>query len=103
MTFDPILAESIRLEVPLSKASNPPADLSEEDREICQKPTAVIDSDSSEVQRFAKARMAETDTPLEAAVKLYYAVRDEVRYDPYTAVVSAEGLRASVTLAAGKG
>ncbi len=36
-------------------------------------------------------------------MKLYYAVRDEIRYDPYSAVVTIEGLKATRTLAEGVG
>jgi transglutaminase-like putative cysteine protease len=42
-------------------------------------------------------------SPLERAVRLYYAVRDEIRYDPYTAELSVEGLRARRTLELGRG
>jgi len=41
-------------------------------------------------------------TPAQKAVKLYYAVRDEIRYDPYTIDLSIEGLRASTTLQLGR-
>jgi transglutaminase-like putative cysteine protease len=42
-------------------------------------------------------------TPTERAVRLYYAVRDEIRYDPYTAELSVEGLRARRTLEISRG
>jgi transglutaminase-like putative cysteine protease len=42
-------------------------------------------------------------SPVEVAVRLYYAVRDEIRYDPYTAELSVEGLRARRTLELGRG
>jgi transglutaminase-like putative cysteine protease len=40
---------------------------------------------------------------IDRAVRLYYAVRDEFRYDPYTSELSVEGLRARRTLELGRG
>ena len=40
---------------------------------------------------------------LDRAVRLYYAVRDEIRYDPYTSELSVEGLCARRTLELGRG
>jgi len=65
-------------------------------------PTPILDFDHPEVARFAR-RHAGGGSPRERAVRLYYAVRDGLRYDPYGADVSVEGLRASRTLAAGRG
>ena len=61
-------------------------------------PTPILDSAHPDVQAFAESRSAGAESVRERAVKLYYAVRDEVRYDPYDAAVDAEGLRASTTL-----
>jgi len=36
-------------------------------------------------------------------VGIYYAVRDGIRYDPYTIDLSIEGIRASATLKSGRG
>ena len=66
-------------------------------------PTSIIDADHPAVREFAAARAAGADTDAERAIRLFYAVRDEIRYDPYNAVVDAEALRASATLAAGHG
>ena len=46
-------------------------------------PTAIIDSDHPAVVAFAAAHRG-SGTPLEQAVRLYYSVRDEIRYDPYS-------------------
>ena len=40
---------------------------------------------------------------MENVFRLYYAVRDIIRYDPYTIELSVEGLRASTTISAGRG
>lgn len=66
-------------------------------------PTPIVDADHAAVREFARASSAGAATPRERAVRLYYAVRDEIRYDPYGAAVSVETLRASATLAAGRG
>ena len=65
-------------------------------------PTAIIDSDHPEVVAFA-ARYRGAGTLREQAVRLYYAVRDEIRYDPYSIALTAQGLSASQALAWGRG
>jgi transglutaminase-like putative cysteine protease len=65
--------------------------------------TPVLDCDHSEVVSFARKHAGENADPREAAVQLYYAVRDGFRYDPYNAGVDVETLRASSVLAAGRG
>ena len=63
-------------------------------------PTPTVDSDHPSVVAFAEERSKGARTDVERAVKLYYAVRDEVRYDPYKILLTVPGLRASHTLAA---
>ena len=66
-------------------------------------PTAIVDSDHPEVIAFARDHGGGTADARDAAVKLYYAVRDGIRYDPYGVGTDAESLRASNVLAAGRG
>jgi transglutaminase-like putative cysteine protease len=66
-------------------------------------PTTIIDSDHPAVRDFAVARAAGASSAKERAIRLYYAVRDEIRYDPYTAAVEIDTLRASNTLESGRG
>ncbi len=66
-------------------------------------PTKFIDFDTPAVRRFAEDRAAAGATEIEKAIALYYAVRDEVRYDPYSFSLEAETYPASVTLANGYG
>jgi transglutaminase-like putative cysteine protease len=66
-------------------------------------PTAIVDSDHPEVIAFARKHGGGTADARDAAVKLYYAVRDGIRYDPYGVGTDAESLRASNVLAAGRG
>ena len=67
------------------------------------KPTAFIDSDSPEIAEFAKRHTEGAATDIEKAVRLFYAVRDEIRYDPYGIVLEPEAYRASRILARGAG
>lgn len=65
-------------------------------------PTSSIDFAHPAVAAFA-ARHAGTGTAREKAVRLYYAVRDGIRYDPYSCRLSREWLTASRTLEVGSG
>ena len=44
--------------------------------------TASIDSDSAVVLDWAHSHAGDSGSPREQAVRLYYGVRDEFRYDP---------------------
>jgi len=67
------------------------------------RPTRFIDSDHPSVIGFAQ-RVAGGETgDLKRAISLYYAVRDEFRYDPYRIDLRPEAMRASATLARGYG
>ncbi|MDD5170108.1 MAG: transglutaminase family protein [Syntrophales bacterium] len=74
-----------------------------EQMDIFLRPTAFIDSDSEEVQAFAGKSAGAAAGPIDKAVKLFYAVRDEIRYDPYQIELTSEGLRAGATLRRGYG
>lgn len=65
-------------------------------------PGTLIDSDHPAVEEFAR-RHATGSTDVERAVRLYYAVRDGFRYDPYRINLTPEGMRASTVLANGFG
>jgi len=58
-------------------------------------PTWFIDSDSPEVARFADAAAADATQPVEIARRLFYAVRDGIRYDPYATAAEPQAYRAS--------
>jgi transglutaminase-like putative cysteine protease len=66
--------------------------------------TPLIDSDHPAVQAFARDTVdgAGAD-PRARALRLYYAVRDRIRYDPYRIDLSPDGMRASRVLAQGYG
>ncbi len=66
-------------------------------------PTPVIDADHPAVADFARRNAEGAQDEIDAAVRVYYAVRDGIRYNPYGAALSVERLRASTTLATGQG
>ncbi len=67
------------------------------------KPTDFLDFDRPPVREFAEKTTEAAKTDIEKAVKLYYAVRDSIRYDPYGVRLDRETYRASHLLAAGAG
>ncbi|HOD14807.1 MAG TPA: transglutaminase family protein [Spirochaetota bacterium] len=67
------------------------------------KSTAYIDSDSPAIMAHARSIVSPDDGDVEKAVKLFYAVRDCVRYNPYRMSVAGEDYVASRVLAAGEG
>ena len=66
-------------------------------------PTPTVDSDNLKVKAFAAKHAGNSNNKKDQAIRLYYSVRDEIRYDPYSIEVSVEGLRASHTLDTGRG
>lgn len=70
--------------------------------EQCLASTPLVDSDHPAVRAFAR-RHGVGGTPREQAVRLYYAVRDGFRYDPYRLDLSTAGMSASSVLALGYG
>jgi transglutaminase-like putative cysteine protease len=66
-------------------------------------PTDIIDSDHPRIIDHAEKTIGETDTDIEKAVKLYYAVRDGIWYDPYYPFYLPEHYRASNVLKSGRG
>ena len=58
-------------------------------------PTWFLDFESPEVSEFAKRTTAEASEPRAQAIALFYAVRDSIRYDPYTFSIDREHYRSS--------
>lgn len=67
------------------------------------RPTEFLDFNHPAVQEFIEGSVGDLSDPTEIALALYYAVRDLIRYDPYSIDMSVEGLRASTTLKNGSG
>ncbi|HSV97748.1 MAG TPA: transglutaminase-like domain-containing protein [Spirochaetota bacterium] len=66
-------------------------------------PTAILDSDHPRVRAFAAAAINGSSGRIEKAVRLFYAVRDGIRYDPYTPFHLPGHYRASEVIARGRG
>ena len=67
-----------------------------------RRPGRLVDSDHPDIIAYAR-RVAGEGSDREKALRLYYAVRDDLRYDPYTTPMKRDAYRASTTLAAGHG
>lgn len=63
----------------------------------------LIDSGDASVQEFARKASAGAGDDVSRAVKLYYAVRDEILYDPYCSGEERRYFRASDCLRAKRG
>jgi transglutaminase-like putative cysteine protease len=66
-------------------------------------PTFYLDSDNPEIVAFAKKHIRDVSTDKEKAVKLYYAVRDGFRYNPYHLRMKPTEVTASHLLEAKEG
>jgi len=70
--------------------------------EAYRQPGDLIDAGHPEIVAYA-TRIAGEGCDKERALRLYYAVRDDLRYDPYNTPMKREAYRASATLASGHG
>jgi transglutaminase-like putative cysteine protease len=68
----------------------------------CLAPADIVDAGHPDVRAFA-AEHAGEGTDRERAVRLYDAVRDQFRYDPYRIDLTPHGMKASTVLANGYG
>ena len=64
------------------------------------RPTFFLDFDQPEVADYAAETTKAASSPRERAIALFYAVRDGIRYDPYSISASREDYRASAVLRA---
>ena len=63
--------------------------------------TSFIESDAPEVVDFARRAVGDATDEVEKGVKLFYAVRDEIRYDPYRISLAEDCFRATTVLREG--
>jgi transglutaminase-like putative cysteine protease len=82
--------------------SNDPSTAAD-DLQACLAPGKLVDSDTPAVSRFAHRVVGDAQGEAERARRLYLAVRDEIRYDPYRIGRQAEEHSASVALERGDG
>jgi transglutaminase-like putative cysteine protease len=66
-------------------------------------PTYYIDSDHPEIVAFAAQHGHTGKTDMEKAIALYYAIRDTIRYNPYSIEPKKESMKASTILKRGHG
>ena len=74
----------------------------EEDHLLYLTPTEIIDSGHKSIQGYAVKIVRGNTDPIEIATRLYLAVRDDIRYDPYTPFYLPEHYRASNVLRRGR-
>lgn len=65
-------------------------------------PTPVLDFDNPQVARFAEEAVAGATSERERAVRIFYAVRDRIRYDPYHMPAGAPGYAAGAVVRDGR-
>ena len=77
-----------------------PLDLpvTETDEAALLQSTSFIESEAPEVIRFAREAVSDAKNDVEKGVMLYYAVRDEIRYDPYRITLGEDCYRATTVL-----
>lgn len=66
-------------------------------------PTPFITSTDPAIVEFARAAVEDATGDRERAIRLYYAVRDAVRYDPWSVELTPEGFTATRCLAIRRG
>jgi transglutaminase-like putative cysteine protease len=74
-----------------------------ESLDVYLRPTFYLDSDDAGIRAFAAAAVGDATAPIDKAVRLYYAVRDQIVYDPYSVEMQPQAFRASDCLAKGRG
>ena len=65
--------------------------------------TYYLDFDKPELTAFAAATVGDAETDIDKALRLYYAVRDGFRYDPYAMQLIPAAMTASHTFRTGRG
>lgn len=65
------------------------------------RPTCFMDHEHPAVRKFVAHAVGDETDPVKKAVKLYYAVRDGIRYDPYRFHMHPENFQASYTVSMG--
>jgi transglutaminase-like putative cysteine protease len=55
------------------------------------RPSRFVESDAPPIVDFARSCISNVETPIDMGVRLYYAVRDSVLYDPlsFSKIISA--------------
>lgn len=83
--------------------TEPFKDPAADDPAACLRPGRFVDSDAPEIVAYAERAAAGAAEDVAAARRLYLAVRDDLRYDPYRLGAGPDDFRASRTLTRGYG
>jgi len=75
----------------------------DQDSDVFLRSTPTINFDNGTVQKFVAQNSGVKSGDLDLAKSLYYAVRDRIRYDPYTCSHDLVDYSASHTLKTGRG
>lgn len=75
----------------------------DDQRVSCLVSTPTINCCDAKVLSYSQNVVKGVDGQIDQAIALYYAVRDDIRYDPYSFDVNPASFAASVTLQAGVG
>lgn len=67
------------------------------------RPTWFIDSQHPAVIEFSRTALGQATEPVDRAVRLFYAVRDQIRYSAYGLRMEPEAFQASAVLESGRG
>ncbi len=76
----------------------PIEDIEAVDEQLLLKPTKFFESTAPEVIQFALEAAGDARNDVEKGVRLFYAVRDGIRYDPYRMPTDEEGYQATTVL-----
>ena len=71
--------------------------------DIYLRPTRFIDSDNPKVIAYANSVTKPGSTDKQKCIDLFYAVRDNILYDPHRIILQPEAISASLTLERGRG
>jgi transglutaminase-like putative cysteine protease len=86
-----------------ARVGDPDSQTAADDLEACLEPGRFLDSGAATVIAYARRVVDGAGEPVERARRLYLAVRDDIRYDPYRIGRRPEEHSASVALERGSG
>jgi len=80
-----------------------PANETDMELEPYLQPTWFVDSDHPAIVDYAQQALGDAENEIDRACRLFYAVRDDIRYTAYGIDMDRESFRASHVLASGRG
>ncbi len=86
-----------------ASGATPAATPEAEDLDACRRPSEFIDSDSPRIRDYAHEAAGDAKDDIEKAVRIFYKVRDGIRYNPYAFEPEPASFRASAVADAPEG